>query len=238
MLLHGVSRILLLSLLIGASSSSSTAGEAINLTDCVLNLSEGSDTQVYSGSWIGGNNVSSVKLTNVTVNRLSDKHMAGPKIIDADNVTLNKTNIGSSDYPVFDPIYAKSSITVNDSQIYQNIQDNIASSKANAPLSTANGKINVNNSVVNAIRTGTISAIADLYTGTLYINDANSEVYIDGTQIVEVANGNISVDSSAYTQNSVSHNTPSNRNYLLLEELSKPSADPDLTVNAFGNDNI
>lgn len=208
------------------------------MTDCVLNLSEGSDTQVYSGSWIGGNNVSSVKLTNVTVNRLSDKHMAGPKIIDADNVTLNKTNIGSSDYPVFDPIYAKSSITVNDSQIYQNIQDNIASSKANAPLSTANGKINVNNSVVNAIRTGTISAIADLYTGTLYINDANSEVYIDGTQIVEVANGNISVDSSAYTQNSVSHNTPSNRNYLLLEELSKPSADPDLTVNAFGNDNI
>lgn len=222
---------------IGASSSNANVGETISLNNCILNLSEGSDTQVYSGSWIGGNGVTKVNLNNVEVNRVGDKHMSGPTIICADNVNIDNSTIGSSSYPVFDPIYAKSSITINDSQIYQNIQDNIVLAKANAPLSTDNGKINVNNSVINAIKTGTISAIADLYTGTLYINDAKSEVYIDGTQIVEVANGSITVDSSAYTQNSVSHNTSSNRNYLLIEELNKPSVDPNLTVNALGNDN-
>ena len=222
---------------IGASSSNANAGETISLNNCILNLSEGSDTQVYSGSWIGGNGVTKVNLNNVEVNRVGDKHMSGPTIICADDVNIDNSTIGSSSYPVFDPIYAKSSITINDSQIYQNIQDNIVLAKANAPLSTDNGKINVNNSVINAIKTGTISAIADLYTGTLYINDAKSEVYIDGTQIVEVANGSITVDSSAYTQNSVSHNTSSNRNYLLIEELNKPSVDPNLTVNALGNDN-
>ena len=116
--------------------------------------------------------------------------MSGPRITAGDTVTLTNCCIGTEIENVYDPVYAKNQLKINNSRIYQTIQSHITDSTATAPIGTASGKTEINQSVIKTAASNT-GYIKDLYTGTLYIKDAASDVTIAGSQIVEISNGAI-----------------------------------------------
>ena len=97
--------------------------------------------------------------------------------------------------------------------------------------SSSTGSVTVTNSKVKAICTGNgINGISDLYTGILYIKDAVSDVNVDGTQILEMTNGSVTINGNSYTQADNSRAADNARkDYLLIQEGTKTAA-PDLTV--------
>ena len=216
---------------IGAAADGTDAGN-ISITDCTMKVKEGSDTDVYSGTWIGGKDVQKVNLKNVTLTKIESTHMAGPSITKGKNVTIDSCKLGSADSSLTDPVYGEDTLTIKNSEIYLNLQDNISGKEISAPVgSSSTGSVTVTNSKVKAICTGNgINGISDLYTGILYIKDAASDVNIDGTQILEMTNGSVTINGNSYTQAGTSHVADNARNdYLLIQEGTKTAA-PDLIV--------
>lgn len=216
---------------IGAAADGTGAGN-ISITDCTMKVKEGSDTDVYSGAWIGGKDVQKVDLKNVTLTKIETTHMAGPSITKGKNVTIDSCKLGSADSSLTDPVYGEDILTITNSEIYLNLQDNISGKEISAPVgSSSTGSVTVTDSKVKAICTGHgINGISDLYTGILYIKDAVSDVNVDGTQILEMTNGSVTIDGNSYTQAEKSHAADNARkDYLLIQEGTKTAA-PDLTV--------
>ncbi len=208
---------------IGAAADGTGAGD-ISISDCTVNVSEGSDVDVYSGAWIGGKDVQNVDLSNVTLVKTGDKHMAGPSITNGKNVTLDSCRLGSADKSLTDPVYGEDTLTIRNSEVYLNIQDNISGKDISAPVgSSSTGSVTVTGSIVKAICSGNgINGISDLYTGILYITDAKSDVNISGTQILEMTNGSVKIIGNSYTQASEIHAADNaRRNYLLIQEGTK-----------------
>ena len=216
---------------IGAAADGTGAGN-ISITDCTMKVKEGSDTDVYSGTWIGGKDVYMVDLKNVTLTKIETTHMAGPSITKGKNVTIDSCKLGSADSSLTDPVYGEDILTITNSEIYLNLQDNISGKEISAPVgSSSTGSVTVTDSKVKAICTGHgINGISDLYTGILYIKDAVSDVNVDGTQILEMTNGSVTIDGNSYTQAENSHAADNARkDYMLIQEGTKTAA-PDLTV--------
>ena len=213
-----------------AVSGLTAASGEITLKDCQVSVKEGSSTVVYGGAWVGGDGVTNVKLDTVTMKRGNTNFMSGPRITAGDTVTLTNCCIGTEIENVYDPVYAKNQLKINNSRIYQTIQSHITDSTATAPIGTASGKTEINQSVIKTAASNT-GYIKDLYTGTLYIKDAASDVTIAGSQIVEISNGAIKVSGNTYTQGTNSHTVDNaRRNYVLLEEGTVTGTAPSLTV--------
>lgn len=220
---------------IGAATDGTGAGD-ISISNCTVNVSEGSDVAVYSGAWIGGKDVQNVDLANVTLAKNGDKHMAGPSITKGKKVTIVSCKLGSADSSLTDPVYGEDTLTITNSEIYLNLQDNISGKEISAPVgSSSTGSVTVTNSKVKAICTGNgINGISDLYTGILYIKDAVSDVNVDGTQILEMTNGSVTINGNSYIQADNSHAADNARkDYLLIQEGTKTGV-PDLTVSQIG----
>lgn len=216
---------------IGAAADGTGSGN-ISISNCTVNVSEGSDVAVYSGAWIGGKDVQNVNLANVTLAKNGDKHMAGPSITKGKNVTIDSCKLGSADSSLTDPVYGEDTLTITNSKIYLNLQDNISGKEISAPVgSSSTGSVTVTASKVKAICTGHgINGISDLYTGILYIKDAVSDVNVDGTQILEMTNGSVTINGNSYTQAEILHAADNARkDYLLIQEGTKTAAS-DLTV--------
>ena len=216
---------------IGAAADGTGAGN-ISITDCTMKVREGSDTDVYSGTWIGGKDVQKVDLKNAILTKTETTHMAGPSITKGKNVTVDSCKLGSADSSLTDPVYGEETLTITNSEIYLNLQDNISGKEISAPVgSSSTGSVTVTDSKVKAICTGNgINGISDLYTGILYIKDAESDVNVDGTQILEMTNGFVQIDGVSYIQSGTSHVSDNARkDYLLIQEGTKTAA-PDLTV--------
>ena len=220
---------------IGAAADGTGAG-SIGISNCTVNVSEGSDVAVYSGTWIGGKDVQNVDLAKVTLAKTGDKHMAGPSITKGKNVTIDSCKLGSADSSLTDPVYGEDTLTITNSEIYLNLQDNISEKEISAPVgSSSTGSVTVTNSKVKAICTGNgINGISDLYTGILYIKDAVSDVNVDGTQILEMTNGSVTINGNSYIQADNSHAADNARkDYLLIQEGTKTGV-PDITVSQIG----
>lgn len=217
---------------IGSDGEAQSSGKNIKLTNSNLIVEEKSDTVTYQGTWIGGKDVTNVTINNTTINRKNSNNMAGPLITNADKVNISNSAIGTQQLPITDPVYAKNQLSIENSEIYQNIQNNIADNQeGNAPVGTDEGMTNVSNSTINTMKTGNVSKMNDLYSGSLYIKDAQSDVTIDGNQLIDLSNGSVNIKTTAYDQGTVSHPAKNaRRNYVLLEEGDVTQTVPNLTV--------
>ena len=217
---------------IGPSSRDTKGAGNIELDDCSITVAEGSTTEVYQGVWIGGDNTSEVTLNKVSLNTGNEKHMAGPAITAGKVVSIKGSKIGTTDNNVSDPVYAVDTLNIENSEIHMNIQDNISTQAVNVPIGTLNenGKTTIKNSAIKVVKAGQ-GAFSDIYSGIIKIEDSASNVLIDGTQLVEISNGSINLDGTAYTQNDKNYETDASRkNYRLLEEGTASTTAPDLTV--------
>lgn len=220
---------------IGPANRDTESKGDISLENCNVIVEEGSTTEVYKGVWIGGNKVPEVTMNKVVLNTRDKKHMAGPVVTTGKNVNINNSKIGTADANVSDPVYAVEKLNIENSKIYINIQDNIIAQQVKVPIGTLsvdgqNGQTTIGKSVIKVIRT-VQGEISDIYSGIMKIEDADSNVLIDGTQLVEISNGSINLNGTEYTQNENMHEADASRkNYLLLEEGMQPSSAPNLTV--------
>lgn len=208
------------------SGSQSAGGDAVTIRDSAITVKQvEAAVQVYQGAWIGGNAVESVTLTNTTVTEHADsKTMIGPKAVDGDTVTLTDSKIGTSDAPVTVPVNAGTKLALTNAEVYQ------AGLRNQTPIGTdATGTIEVKDSTVQA----DAQDAPALYTGTMKIYDAASDVMLGGTQIVEMSNGDVTITDTSITQDSSTHDHAGD--YLLLHEITDTNAG-DLTVNSLAAD--
>lgn len=208
------------------SGSQSAGGDAVTIRDSAITVKQvEAAVQVYQGAWIGGNAVESVTLTNTTVTEHADsKTMIGPKAVDGDTVTLTDSKIGTSDAPVTVPVNAGTKLALTNAEVYQ------AGLRNQTPIGTdATGTIEVTGSTVQA----DAQDAPALYTGTMKIYDAASDVMLGGTQIVEMSNGDVTITDTSITQDSSTHDHAGD--YLLLHEITDTNAG-DLTVNSLAAD--
>ena len=205
---------------------------SITVSDCDIQVKETSSAgDRYQGAWIGGPGVSNVTIdgTDITIDPTSSKQL-GSKVIDSKSATISNSNIGTAANPVPDPIYAENNLVIENSQIYQTNEFALGSSSMIGTGS--NGVTTVSGSVVQVSYTGGGNS-NELYTGVMKILDAESDVTIRSTQIMDVSNGDMTITSTGVTQDDQTH-THANLNYLLLDELNtteKPDKQAnDLTV--------
>ena len=206
----------------------------ITLDGCVVTVTEGSVASVYQGAWLGGAGIASVSLQGTTVKRGSDTHMSGPVITEANEVTVKDSKIGTSTSRVYDPVYAVDRLSVENSEIYISLLDNITQKTVSSMIGTAaNGTVDVKNATIKTEKSGQMAQTAALYTGKLLIQDAASDITLEGTQVLEAGNGNMTLNGTSYTQAQSFHETDAARkNYLLLGETGNASNETasDLTV--------
>lgn len=220
---------------IGPISRDTEGTGKITLTNCNVTVAEETTTEVYQGVWVGGNNVPEVTLNQVSMNAGdTTKHMAGPSITAGKTVNIKNGKIGTEEQNVTDPVYAVETLNIDDSEIYMDIQDNISTQKVKVPIGTlnSNGQTKISESIIKVVKAGN-GAFSDIYSGIMKIVDADSNVLIGGTQIIEISNGPMNLNGTVYTQNKKTHEADASRkNYRLLEEGAVPSEAPDLTVTA------
>jgi len=195
-------------------------GSSVTLNKCVITVEETAVTgkDAYKGAWIGGAGVTAVNISDTQIYAAEGTAKAlGPKVTDGDTVTLSGVTVGTSDNPVANPVEAANLLEIKNTVIYQNLA-------SGAPIGTdATGKINVTKSSIEAA----VGQTDALYTGQLLINDAASDVMIANTQILDINNGDIQINSANVTQGSETHAHSSN--YLLISEFANAAAN-DLTV--------
>lgn len=206
--------------IIGSNSINGTS-EDIIINDSNINVHEYSTpSAAYSGIWIGGKNSNIVTIDNSNINIESDSsRMTGPYVIYSDIVSIKDSILGTDINPLIDPIFANSELNIDNSKIYQHIYS-ILPSGITAELGTSNsGEINVSNSLVNI--DVSITDLPQMYSGTLYINDASSSVVIFDYQIIDTNNGDIVITNSGITQNTVSHSHTSD--YYIINSFDSSS---------------
>ncbi len=153
----------------------------------------------------------------------------GPYVLKAVNAAINDCQIGSSEVPVGDPIYASSSLSITDSDICQRIEVPLG---ATAAIGTGeSGTTAVRRSTIVTSFTGSGSS-DDLYTGELMIYDAVSSVNIKGIQILDINNGSVAIEQAQVSQGGQTH--MHGGSYLLLSAFDAYDGTNDLTVNGLG----
>ena len=214
----------------GPAALSETAGD-ISLKNCQVTVMEGSAATVYRGVWIGGTKVPQVILDQTSLQKGEKLHMAGPLITSGETVVIKGSTLGTPDNNLTDPVYAEKKLEISGSHIYINIQDNLSNQTVSVPVGTKNGTTEIISSVLKIAKSGGQAAVSGFYSGVMSIQDADSDVTIDQHQILEVSNGTMNLNSTAYTQGTSEHPTDVTRkSYVLLEEGTVPSQAPDLTV--------
>lgn len=194
-----------------------SGGKNITLTNCNVTVRQNAHSDAYRGVWIGGSGVSEVTLIDTTVllDQNSD-NMLDPKVLDADKVSLDGCQIGTSSVPMVNIIHAKDLLSIKDTKIYQSLTSGI-------PFGTDDGITEVYNSFILS----DITYYSELYSGQLLIYDADSDIVVAGTQILEAKYGDIAITDTQVTQGGVSHSH--NKSYLIINGFADGSC-PDLSV--------
>lgn len=183
---------------------------------------------------IGGHNGAggTIALKDLTItNSENTDSMSGTFVLNGVSVSISGCQIGSSENPVSDPIYASSSLIITDSAVYQRIRTPLGSA---APLGTGDaGTAEVSSSAIVSELSG--GGFSDkLYSGTLKLMDAASDVVIKGIQLLDVNNGDITIDADKAVQGGAEHQHEGS--YLLLSAFDDYSGRSSLTVNGLAPD--
>ena len=216
--------------------STTDSGSPVTVSNCNVTVSETGAGSWNGGAWIGGNNVSTVTVTDTVIERSTSQSDAtfGLKVVDGNTVTLNTVTVGSNSRRVYDPVHANSALNIVNSEIYL---ENKYGLGANAMIGTNSGvgTTTVTNSDIDVSYSGGSSD--DLYTGVLKIVDKESDVVIDDTQILEVSNADITITAATVNQGGTVHNHTGD--YMLIDEFNltdRPGKTVnDLTVNSIGS---
>ncbi len=212
-----------------ASSASGIGAEKIAVAEGMITVTQQADpSDHYRGTWIGGANADTVTLTDVTVKQGNgSQNYSSAYAVKADSIELNRSSLGTTDNGISTPVYAHDTLTVKNSVIYQELDGKIA----DVPVG-AGREIHVADSEIQTKKNNGSwdNEATTLYKGTMKIHDAESKVIIANTMILELQNGDVTIDSSKVNQ--ASQEKTFSGNYLLLEELLDSAAKPDVTVNA------
>ncbi len=211
----------------GESNASGVSATSVIFTDSTVNVTQHNSAQgSYHGTWIGGENTTSVVLDNTDV--LQKEDAAGLSYAYAIRATgdvalKNHSTVGSKTSNIGDVgtrIYAGHDLIVEDSEIYQTADID------GLPLA-AGSNILVNGiSDIHVVNTGSWPD-GEIYGGTMKINNVNSQVIIRNTMILEMSHGAVQIEENTVKQSGVTKNF--SHDYLLLQELSLTAND--LTVN-------
>ncbi len=221
----------------GADSTASGIGaKTVNISDGTITVKQEQTPgyNSYSGAWIGGENTNSVTLDNTKVLQHTDSEGHNQAYaIYADDVELNSSSVGqepAAQKGVSTRVYAANNVTLNNSSIYQ-----VSRGMNGLPLS-ADGEIQVTNSQIHIIEEQDWQESELNYEGTMKIMDSDSDVVIDGTRILELANGNVEITDTGVKQ--AGETESHTGSYLLLEERLISGTDPKLTVTGIDNGTI
>ncbi len=188
----------------------------------------------YYGTWFGGANVAVVTMEGVALTQIAGQQALGRKITDAEAVTIVNSTVGASSAPVFEPIYADTTLTIDGSAIYQSIGVPLG---ATSPIGTGTSGsivIDENGSEFSHIYSayGSGGRSDAFYTGNMFIHSASSYVCIADVLLLELANGDVEIDSNGVKQGAVT--TAHTFDYILLEALLASGEKPNVTVNGIG----
>ena len=210
---------------IGAGNQTTLDGcGKITLASCeVIAEEKTTASSAFTGNWIGGNEVD---IQSSVLSKLPDSDsMYGPYVLKCTSASISKSQIGSSENPVNDPIYALDRLTITESEIYQRIEAPLGNVAA---LGTGDdGTIHVTKGTIAASFSGNGSSNR-LYTGKLMIGDADSSVNIKDIQLLDVNNGSITIGQKQVIQNNKTH--AHTGSYLLLSEFDSYDEKSSLTV--------
>ena len=186
----------------------------------------------YEGAWLGGKHASLITISESTVNLgEKDNMMSGPYVLYASKIVLDDAQLGTDGLPLYNPIYAKETISIYYSQIYMNVHS-VLPDDLKAPFGTSNsGTIEVFSSTI-FIETS-ISDKMEYYTGTLELHSSLSKVIIYNTMFIEIDHGDIIITNSDVKQGTgtgvVTH--AYNGDYYLINEFTTTTT-PSLTVHS------
>lgn len=205
------------------SGNRTSGGESIVIEKCTVTVKEiSSASDVYHGTWIGGAGVSSVTIINTRVKLGAGSDvMTGPEVLNATTVTVESSVLGESADQLTDPIYAEDTLEIENSSIYQSMYSGIALG------TSASGTVSIKNSVVYS----RVITHTSLYTGEMKIYDADSNVVIANTKILETNNGDVTISAEAVTQGGKTHSH--DNSYLVISAFG--NAVSSLTVNSLAN---
>jgi len=217
----------------GTQDATNNCG-AVVISGSTIEATETPGTTPYTGAWIGGAGVSDVIITDTTVKRLdnSSVHMAGPNTISGKTVSISDSKVGTSDTDsVFNPIYAENKLNISSSEIHMMIQDNLLNNViTHSPVGTsATGTFNVTESNISVAKVG--GSFEHLYTGKMIL-DVKSDVTISNTQILDVANGDITITSTGFTQDEENNSHAGNYMFIGEKEVTDKS---DIIINSMAN---
>lgn len=224
------------------SGNKVNGGTAVKVVGCEVTVTEEATTSTYAGAWFGGVNVETVIIQDTAVYRGEEsKEMIGTQVTNGKTVTITGTTIGTADNPVTAPINAQDtlriqsdSLTHNVSEIYQDLNSPNAVAIGTEPT----GKVFVQggSKILAEVFQPKISDAGHkvLYTGKMNIMDASSDVVIANTQLVDMANSDITITADGVTQNGVT--LAHDGNYRIINEQDgKSNESVDLTVNGLAN---
>ncbi|WP_165247611.1 InlB B-repeat-containing protein [Adlercreutzia sp. ZJ141] len=217
----------------------------VSITNSRIAVKEStSASSQYKGAWIGGAGVGNVSVTNMIVAEAEGSSNHNAKAIDGTSVSLENCTIGTTGRPVKEPIHAAETLNITGCNIYLQNESDLGDVSM---IGTDGGTTTVSCIKTDPSKNSTIQVAYvnsgktnKLFTGKLVIDNAKSDVTINGTQIVEVGNGNMAIEESKITQGGVSHDHGNlSLNYLLLKEKVSSATDPNstpasLTVKSLG----
>ena len=202
----------------------------VAVTNCAIEIyKSASANDKYSGTWIGGDGVDQVFINNTTLVRSTREGgtMAGAQIVAGEVVSLDGVTFGTPVAELLDPIYAENTLTVKDSQLY--LENNYPLKNQSMIGTGQNGVIKVHSSAI-LVAYGSNGSSDQLYTGTMKVMDAQSDVTIRSTQIMDVRNGNIIINVNGVNQDTAEH-LHNGLEYLLLEDNGNVAVAGSLVVN-------
>ncbi|WP_165170532.1 InlB B-repeat-containing protein [Adlercreutzia sp. ZJ242] len=209
-----------------ASSDGTNPCGNVSISDSAITVEETtSPSGQYAGVWIGGASVSRVLMERTELLNEEGSNNHNARAIDGNEVTLRTCSIGAIDNPVREPIHAKNNLAFTDCKVYQEYKSQLTDI---AMVGTDRGVTAVTNTTLQASFTSGGST-EELFTGQMLINDARSDVTINGVQVIEVSRGNITINADSVKQGDVTHNH-GGVSYLLIEESAPSSGAPNVQV--------
>ncbi len=216
------------------STNSGIEAKYIEVNNSTITVTQNANANGhYMGTWIGGSNTAEVKIdkSNIYQGEDSQNHSSSHAIIAQDVKIQNNSKLGEALNGLRVPIRSGDNISIENSEVYQYINTDVAS----VPL-TAEDDINVMNSYVRVlVDGGSWEKKADgvLYKGVMKIQDMDSHVEIAETLILEMQNGDVEISETSTVQKKAGSTKTHNfqGSYLLLEERLLSTELPKLTVN-------
>lgn len=209
------------------SGSENSGSKAVSVESCTLLVNEASD-QVngpYHGTWIGGKQADDVKVSESEI----QIGLAGNgTIIDGTMTSIIDCEIGAEAARISNHEIRGGNITVKSSEINMNTAGTVLLCPENVLSVDPDLEEDAQGTIIDVV-----GATETLYHGSLQICDPRADVMIVNIQLLDLNNGDITVEQDQVTQNTCVH--AHSGSYRLISEFHEYQGTADLTVDSLTN---